>query len=1316
MTQCSLVPVNPAIVGISHSEEIILPNDASVCVTASPHPFSVEYVTKYYVAGTTLGQIVCDLQPIEILRKRAHIFIGEHYIPQALWDKVRPKPNTHVTIRMVPAGGGGGGGKSPMRVLMTVALIAAAYFAPMVAAQMGVNINAAIIGSGQFALTVGKVISGAVMLIGGMLMNAIAPVPKPKMRELTQREGRDSPTLFIEGTRNELRPYQPVARILGRHRYVPPYAARPFTETVGDTQYMRGIFCWGYGPIKLESEKISETVLSAFAEVETEFRRGYQPSQMVAKGNWDASSGSFPASPVFGDTWTVSVAGTVDSVAYAVDETITFNGLYSGTLATAWDKDQGKPLKLYPSDVYENSFQITLTQANSWQMRTSQLNADEISIDVSFPQGLTRFSSDGGTKGEYSVTFEVESSPTGAGTWTSRGSVTVTARQTNTVRRGVRWTTESRGQYDVRIRRTTADSDDSAILDETVWTALRTFTNEDPVSMEGVALTAMRIKATDQLHGVVDEYNGIITSILKDWDTGTSTWKHQPTSNPASHMREVYMGAANARPLAESRVHLESLQEFHVWCTSKGYEFNMIRDFVSSVNETLTDIAAAGRGSKILIDGKWGVVYDQPQTVPVQHFTPRNSWGFKGRRTFPKLPHAFRIPFPNREHNWESDERIVYHPSYNESTATLFEQIEFPGITDKDHIWKLGQFHWAQILNRLDEYEVFTDFEYIIARRGSLVSLAHDVISTGLSWGRIKSLVLNEPGEVIQIVLDEEVSMELGVSYGVAIRTANDANLTRGIVTVAGNTKTLSLSSSISAAQAPIVGDLVTFGLLGLETLQVLVKSIEPSSDLVAKITCVDYAAGVYTADSGTIPTFTTTISQAAGVGYPAVVGIDSDEDVLVLLPGGGWLPQIQVTLGFTGRALGTVVGIECRYRPQGSQGPWQYVTGDTNITQVLLTDVITGTMYEFQLRYLLADDGFGSWGPLLTHTVVGANSIPADITTVLQDTTIATWIYTPPRDFKGYKVRYLLGTAINWADGIDVGGLILVTNFDLTLLPAGPVVLMVKAIDLADNESVNPGYLLLNQGDPAISNVVTTFDLDATGYPGIITNGTVVGSELRATDAGELYLPEASGLYLPTGSDLYLPVQYLEMVYNTIIQLPAGDLPCNVVFVPTVQGTWDITYRWGHDQLYLPVGGDLYLPVGGDLYLPYFWHSDPIPWIGSAYADGDHESIQFYVTTYAGTVQGKITNADVILDADDESEIIQDVMVPSAGMRLTLTKSYRSIKRVGYTFQTYPGYTAERIEVEDKNPTLGPRVQPYHSQSNPTEAFADFYIQGVKL
>jgi hypothetical protein len=297
---------------------------------------------------------------------------------------------------------------------------------------------------------------GVSLVLSSVINMLIPPAKTPTMKALAgavNQNAPESPALSISGQTNTARPYNVVPRIFGRHKVFPPYAAMPFTEMVGADQYLRLLFCVGLGPTEIEELKIGDTAIENFQGVETEIRVGY------------------PSDP---------------------------------------------PLTLYTTDVNEAPLAVVLL-AGAPVIRTSSTNAVELSIDLAFPEGLVQFDNSG-AKLVTSVSVTVEYRLVGATTWLpAPGSpiVTTDARQ-SLARNGLRWTVTN-GQYDVRLTRTTADSTDPLLKNSSVWSSLRTFGAGAPVNLPGLSLVAMRIKATDQLNGVVDSFNCIAHGLHLDF-------------------------------------------------------------------------------------------------------------------------------------------------------------------------------------------------------------------------------------------------------------------------------------------------------------------------------------------------------------------------------------------------------------------------------------------------------------------------------------------------------------------------------------------------------------------------------------------------------------------------------------------------------------------------------------------------------------------------------------------------------------------------------------------------------------------------------
>ena len=896
---------------------------------AAPHPFKTEYIDCVVPDGLTLAEIVDTLPMDAMLIAHAHVWINDVYVPRDNWRLVRPNAGVTVTLRVVPQGGGGGG-KNPLRTIFTIAIIAASFaIGPAVGAFLapnGLTIGSSVLS----AASLGRAV---VTIAGTLLQNVIAPVRPPKLAALSSTSTqRDSPTLFIEGARNNARPFGVVPAVLGRHRMYPPLGAATYTEIIGDDQYMRMVVVWGYGPLKIEDIKIGETPIADFDDVEIE-----------------------------------TVEGRVGDAA----------------------------LTLFSNTVNQDNFSILLQQVDSWQTRTAPADVDELSVDITFPQGLVKFNT-AGARLELTKSFQIQYRPTSGGSWltpsftattldpdneasmVSGDTVTVTHNRTAAIRHGFTWTPAGgRDDYEVRIRRTSDDTDDTQIFDKMSWSTLRGITDEDPLNFANpLAATALRIRATGQLNRLVDELNGIVSSYVNSYDGGS--WSEAVSSNNADLFRHVLQGAANAGALADARIDLDQLQDWFAFCVTNGFEFNMVRDFQASVWDTLADIASAGRASPTVVDGKWSVIYDELQTVPVQHFTPRNSWGFEAEKGFPAQPDALRLRFSNRNEAWRQDERIVYADGFTSANAEVFEGLDAGGITDPDHVWKFGRFAIAQASLRPERWGLNVDFEYLIAGRGALVLVTHDVLLVGLASGRITAIQVDGGGDMTGFTSDEVLTMAGGTDYGVSMRTLGDVELTGQIVTNAGDQTTVVMTTAVPAANIPVVGDLFSFGELGSETAEGLVLSIQPSGELSARVVIIPNSPAVYTADTGTIPAFVTGLTPVPQVPTAVIVAVRSDESLLELGAGNTITPRVGLSIEQT-NYRGAVLDIELR--ATGTGEPF-YAAQVVSIqgTEHVIGGVEDGRSYDFRVRW--RDDNLlrtgGSWTYQNNYRVIGQTNPPA--------------------------------------------------------------------------------------------------------------------------------------------------------------------------------------------------------------------------------------------------------------------------------------------------------------------------------------------------
>lgn len=918
-----------------------------VRLSAITHPLRAERTDAKLPEGLTIDQMLVIIQPDIRQLEHARVFVRGELIPREVWHGYKPKAGILVEVRAfpIPMGGGGDGDKNPLRTILTLAVVAAAYY---FGGPLG-HLVAGAFGGGATAVAIGTAVAQATITAVGLLaVNAIAPIKTPQLAQQQSRSGeRDSPSYFINGARNQLRPFSPVPQVLGTYRHFPPLATKTFTEVIGEKVFLRMLVVWSIGPIDLDidSIKIGETPITDFEGVEMEHREGY-------------------------------------------------------------DSDQ--PHDLFPDTVIQDDFSILLAQSSGWQQRTSEAATDELSVDITFPQGLVQFDNKG-NRTNRSVTMEIQYREVGSSPWldidtsdskfkttipsawlnlsgNDISSITFKHKRTSAIRHGIRWPVSSSGQYEIRERRTSADTNSTQIFDTMYWTTLRSISIGSPISMPiPVASTALVVQSTDQLNNQIDELNAEITTVCLDWDSVGETWTERATNNPASLFRHVLQGNAKRNPIADSEIDLTTLQDWHEFCEARGFTYNMMRDFKASIWATLQDVALAGRAAATQIDGKWSVIVDQPQSDPASYITPRNSWDFKAQKYFVDLPHGWRVPFANEEQGYRFDERRVYRDGYNDSNATKFEELELPGVTNADQVYQLGRYRIAQGLLHPERWVLRQDLDYITYQRGSRIAITHDVLQVGLAFGRVKSVTVDGSNNVTHLHLDEFVTMEAGKDYGVAIRTINDALLTGSVVTVAETTKDLQLTTPIPGIGSPAVaavaaGDLCGFGLLGAETDDASVIAIIPDTEFRAQVVMVPYREAVYDADSETIPTFETNLTPLTAIPMPVITSVVSDESVLVLGPGESLRTRIAVTFEPLGTELfGVEPELRVQMRPSDTGEPFTNAEIDlVGPGHVFITGVLANEQWDIRIRFVVGNRLPGPWTYEYNHTVVGKSTPPA--------------------------------------------------------------------------------------------------------------------------------------------------------------------------------------------------------------------------------------------------------------------------------------------------------------------------------------------------
>lgn len=1395
-----------------------------VIVRGTERPFGAGTIDTQRPAGESILEML-DRAGVP---KTPHIrvYVGDVHVPRREWANVRPKAGRRVTVAATPLGGGGGG-KSGIRIIATLAIIAAAVYtgATLAPALAGANASAGAIS------TWGAVVTSATGIVGTLAVNALIPPTSPRLSEGSAAQTSRS----ITGATNEIRPFASIPQVLGEHRVVPMLGALPYTEIVGDDQYLRLLYVLSTGPQEITDHRIGDTPLETYEGVELEVRAGHlddapitlypgtvteqQESVLLTAGAWTTRTTANDTEEISIDfTWPQGLAivradGGKDNrtvnvqVEYAVAGTGAWRSVNDTSPSTTREMDllfrtsdklrllgsradvitrmawgagfpDPKPSVL-PTTRYSvrmggyiyaevpgeytigldcsdsgdvtikgrtvvswygshatagspdfTSHTGTVTLTRGWHPITVRLEARSgagaIALgwkkpgDVSFeivPATRLRGLSDGST--DIGMAWYDTSSYAGA--------VSVTANRTEQIRRGLSWAVPP-GQYDVRVQRTTPDATNDNQVDKVYLTAVRSINSQEPIEIKGLARVAMRIKASDQLSGTIDNYNCLARSIVNSYDPATGTWGERASSNCADLIRHIAQGRSNKRPIADSRLDLPAIEAFARTCASKGYTFNGVIDTRGTVLERLNDVARLGKATIGYVDGKISIVEDRPRTVPVQHFTPANSSGFRGRRTYSTLPHALRVGFLNAEKDYERDERVVCDDGFTWKgvdafgvarpdlpEATIFETIEYFGCTSPDLAWKLGRYTIASAKLRPEIYELDTDCENLIASRGDMVRVTHDVPMWGAGSGRVARLLLDTASNLLGVVLDQKVTFEPGIDYSARFRLSDGTSLLLG-VTGTSETDTLTFSALIAAGDPrPAAGDLWMFGPIGRESVELVIKSIEPDAQLNAKLTLVDHAPAVHLADVGAIPEFDPNITiirdYANRPETPIIEAIRSDDLVMLRGSDGTLLPRMLISLRQVSSLRPRPTHAQVLTRPLSPAGeslPWHWhplfpIEG-SNISVMPVEEGIT---YEIRLRSV-PQTGLASLFVDATHTIVGKSALPPDVSSItadqLSDGTrrIAWTIEQPPPDLAGVLIRY----GESWQTWEQMTPLhsdpIAASPAEFVEPPAGTWRIAIKAIDTSGNHSRNALSTLVTFGAPRLEDIAYRLDC-APAWTGTLTNCSVRGGIIEANDLSTWGTLAANNVSTWAGWPRWNLSPASPITYETA-SLDAGGL---INFAPDV----DVV---ASDYVTVEVSTSL----DGSTWTPY----ELLATARLRSVSARYLRARIMASSSAAVPVPTISRVVLLMRALTIVHEVQDmdtaVLIPSRRLGIgdirvpVPSGAFAQIRSVLIGFNASgPGHTWELM---DRDVVLGPRIRLYGPTGTATDAVIDAVVRGV--
>lgn len=1106
-------------------------------------------------SGLTPLQIIDPGVPPAI-RPYLVVEVNGEEVPEEAWATRTFARGDHVLIAMRPGGGRGGAGKQVLALVAAIGLaVSLPAFGGWIASTYGLSAGA------------GSAIAGAAGVVATAAITMLIAPPSATIGQslIEDRGPARSRAYGFTGQQNVSDPYGVIPRVYGRHRIAPRLAAVPRITSVGKTQFITMLYDFGYGPLDLEDIRIGDTPITAYRDVQVKVHDSFVAGNTLSYYSKD--SYSVQVNSVLRLSTNVVQRTPANTKRVAV--TLVFpRGLADMTNSASGNpRNQAVMVRLQwrrasaASNVAYSSWRTTAPQTVSWSSYNVRgdnvvLGTGQIALETWTEDGVTFYgyrteretltvrtyngkspqqyagsvktafgqfrvvSVEPGVNAAWKLKLETphptfrQRSPSelameyftaGAGS-----DLEIVAAETEAFAVEVGFELPDADTYDIRVTRMTAEATSAFIVDEVQWATLRS-ENSDPPIVPAVPHTILevRIRATDQLSGVVDNLTAVAVSRLFVWRNGVQSTTREATRNPAWVFVDILTGRANARAVPVSMLDMPTIQAWAAFCdrelsTAEGGPgkfamCDMVVDYRTTVMELLNTVASIGRAVPTMRDGKFSVIQESPSTLPVQLITPHNSWGLEFSRRYPDYPHGVKVRYVNPR-TWQQDEVIVYATGYNAQNASRFEELNLVGCTRRAQAAREGFYFLVQSYLRRETVTVKMDVENLAVLRGDKVLLAHDAGLTGAQPARVTAVTSTT------IVIDEDLPYDLNI--GVRIRAQNGTiGAPRAATLAAGTTDTLIVGTGHGAS----VGDLVLVGYLANLTWPYIVKAIRPGPDLTATLTLIEERPEIYSL-TNTIPAYFVPDSGEP-VGWPQTPPTNlriTTETVY-----SGRVPMIRIVLTWAEPQQGAssyrifeqIAGQSTQVLAQTAATTYVVPTmvasnalpanGQTRVYSVAATNINGGMSTTISAQIQLNRD----LTPPRDVTVFGGN--------VQSETLKLYWDPSPDPDTIGYELRFTDDLSdVRWT---RANRLPISPGYDTTSvsLPLRFGAYLIKAFDISNNYSVNHKELRVTPSNlPGLKQIQTL--VMHPNFVGTMQGATVYASELRLAKVNGFYPDEA--------------------------------------------------------------------------------------------------------------------------------------------------------------------------------------------------------------
>lgn len=717
------------------------------------------------------------------------IFVDGHLVEQP--DATIPPDGSQIICTPHIAG------KGLKRILGFAAMIALTVYAGNVGGGLWAKAGS-FFAKGAIGATLA---SGAVMLLGGKLINAVFPqdisTPKWNDQESSRSYGWDLPTPSTLAGNCVGETYGeciPAAQLLEQH-----------VETINNKQYLNLLYCGGYGPVdSIDKIRIDYTDIGNFTGVQLETRLGtndQKPISFFHTTPLDQSVGleldvgaslvrtsdsALASSLEVTLEWPAGLYHINDDSNFG-NATTKFRIEYRKSGADTWTLDKEYTETAATNEALRKSYQINGLEEGRYDVRVTLLSKPSSSRDQAMVQWtlLTSYNN---------------------GVYTRPGKVLVAMRilATNQLSGGVPSVSWRQKRSTVWVYNPNESAYEQQPANNPIWAAY------------------------DIMHQC---------RYFKNINTGEMEFVHYGCSH--ENLDPYYEQWKDAADYAFEMITNENGEKEH------RYEFDAFLDTAQKRITAAQKAAAVGHAVIIAHGRNYGIVVDRPGHIS-QIFG-------EGRTTVSSVKGSFTskedrarsvdVTYNDEHNDFKNTMMTVRSSLYNKDTGVdNTTQLTLFGVKRRSQAYREAVTALATSERQLQFIELQTDIDGIVAEYGDIVGYNHAVSRIGIASGRLVSVAASK------VVLDKSVDLNPTKTYEIYITLSDDTIVKRSVASVTTATKTTELAVTVpfDDAQMPARFDNYAFGECDKSIKPFRIVSASRDGDMLVSLKLAEYDEAMY--------------------------------------------------------------------------------------------------------------------------------------------------------------------------------------------------------------------------------------------------------------------------------------------------------------------------------------------------------------------------------------------------------------------------------------------------------------------------------------